>query len=128
MACNSVSGGDCGVDGVSAAVSISRRRGRLVKDAPRADDTGQPLSRIVRDSHGELQIGLDWITRSSLIGDKPKKTKAASKPPFYLGELFSRLKHVNDDEQPQPDHVHKVPIPRSRLEREMMLVIKVAAH
>ena len=87
MACNFVSGGDCGVDGVGAAVPVSRWRGRLIQDVARADDSRRPLGRIVCGSHGELQIGLDRITRASLIGDT-SKNKGGIKAAFLFMQPF----------------------------------------
>ena len=127
MACNFVSGGDSGVDGLSTAVSVSWRRRWFVEDASCAHYPGRSLGRIVCDSHGELQIGLDWIARASLISDAPKN-KGGIKAAFSMGRLFSRLKHVDDDEEAQPHYVNKMPVPRCGLKGEMMLVVEVAAH
>ena len=71
---------------------------------------------------GSFMMMDEAIEMTTIFGDGSGQDKG------FMGKLFSRLKHIDDDEKPQPDHVNEVPVPSRCLESEMMLVVKMAAH
>ena len=100
MACNTLSGGDCGVNGIRPALFISWRRGGLIENASGTHNTSHYFCRAVFVFDGELPAGLDRAARRSLIRPRylPLKHKGGIKAAFSLGKTVRRLEHVHDDE------------------------------